>query len=96
MTKIAPDCLRTKAAKQVMFTSRGYFLPCCECDTRNSRKEFQLLGFFQEKFHVDNLESVEQVKAVINSDEWQDFYKDLLESPENSPEICKEFCKAKS
>jgi hypothetical protein len=96
MTKIAPDCLRTKAAKQVMFTSRGYFLPCCECDTTNSRKEFQLLGFFQEKFHVDNLESVEQVKAVINSDEWQHFYKGLLESPENSPEICKEFCKAKS
>jgi len=44
---------------------------------------------------VDNLESVEQVKAVINSDEWQNFYKDLFKDPENSPEICKEFCKAK-
>ena len=96
MTKIAPDCLRLEFTKQLMFTSKGYFLPCCECDTRNSRKEFQRLGFFQEKFHVDNLESVEQVKAVINSNEWQDFYKDLLSDPENSPEICKEFCKAKS
>jgi len=95
MTKIHPDCLRLESTKQVMFTSRGYFLPCCECDTSTARKEFNLLGFFKEDFHIDNLNSADGVKAVINSDEWQDFYKDLLEDPENSPEICKEFCKAK-
>lgn len=95
MVKISPDCLRTKAAKQVMLTSHGYFLPCCECDTKISRREFQLLGFFKDEFRIDNINSIEDVKAVLNSEEWQDFYKDLFLDPENSPEICKEFCKAK-
>jgi hypothetical protein len=95
MTKINPDCLRLKGAKQVMFTNRGYFLPCCECDTDRHRPEFELLGFFKKNFYINNINSTDEVKAVINSDEWQDFYKDLLDDPENSPEICKEFCKAK-
>ena len=38
--KIEPKCLAMKRTKQLQFSSYGYFLPCCECDTTVGKEEF--------------------------------------------------------
>lgn len=91
--KIEPKCLAKERTKQIQFTSYGYFLPCCECDTNQTRVEFEQLGFFNEKFHISNINEPNDVKAILNSKEWQDFYKGLFDRPSESPKICQEFCK---
>lgn len=98
--KIEPRCLalgRNKQnngrTKQIQFSSYGYFLPCCECDTVVSREEFERLGFFDDNFHISKINNTEDVKAILNSKQWKNFYKGLLDDPENSPKICQEFCK---
>ena len=92
MVKINPDCLRIGRTKQIVFTNRGYFLPCCECDTNRHRSEFEARGFNDSSLHIDNFKSIDDVSAVFNSDTWQKFYKGLFDNPENAPTICQEFC----
>jgi len=91
--KIEPKCLAMKRTKQIQFSSYGYFLPCCECDTTASKYEFTKKGFFKEEFHISNINHPDDVKRILNSDEWQTFYRDLYDNPESSPEICQSFCK---
>tara|TARA_B110000908_G_C9945361_1_gene310102 strand:+ start:271 stop:564 length:294 start_codon:yes stop_codon:yes gene_type:complete len=91
--KIEPKCLSIHRTKQLMFSSYGYFLPCCECDTTVGKDEFTDRGFFNEEFHISNLNNPEDIKEVLNSNDWQSFYKGLIDDPENAPTVCKEFCK---
>lgn len=91
--KIEPRCLAMEKTKQLMFSSYGYMLPCCECDTEKHVVDFKTLGFFKDSFHLSNLNTPEDIKEVLNSEEWQSFYKGLLDDPDNAPSICKTFCK---
>lgn len=90
---IEPKCLAMDRTKQIQFTSYGYFLPCCECDTQASYREFKNLGFFNEKFHISNINDADDVKTILSSDEWQNFYKGLFEIPSEMPKVCQRFCK---
>ena len=92
--EIYADCLKTHLTKDIMFNSMGYFIPCCEQDSQVESME--ALGFFQEKFHIDNLHTAEDIKAVFMSDTWQDFYRGLVDDAENAPEMCKSFCRKRN
>ena len=72
--KIEPKCLAMDRTKQLMFSSYGYMLPCCECDTQRNVIDFKRLGFFKDSFHLSNLNKTEDIKKVLNSKEWQSFY----------------------
>jgi len=87
--EIDADCL-AKLRKDIMFNSMGYFIPCCEKDQWVESMEKR--GFYQEKFHIDNLHTAEDIKDVFMSDTWQNFYKGLGDDPMNAPRQCKTFC----
>ena len=88
--EIDPDCLRKHLTKDIMFNSMGYFIPCCEQDPKvESMEKF---GFYQEKFHIDNLHTIEDIKNVFMSDTWQNFYMGLYNDPDNAPRKCQSFC----
>ena len=89
--KISPDCLG-ELRKSIMFNSMGFFIPCCEKDQYVDSMEKR--GFYQDKFHIDNLHTPEDIKNVFMSDTWQDFYKGLHDDPMNAPHQCKTFCGA--
>ena len=94
--EIDADCLpnNREDIKDIMFNSMGYFIPCCEQDSQIESMEE--LGFFQEKFHIDNLHTAEDVKNVFMSDTWQNFYMTLIDSPKNAPLKCQSFCRKRN
>ena len=87
--EIDPDCL-SKIRKPIMFNSLGYFIPCCEKD--QWVEAMTKRGFYQKKFHIDNLHTKEDIKNVFMSDTWQDFYMGLFNNPESAPRNCRTFC----
>jgi hypothetical protein len=88
--EIDPDCLNTELRKPIMFNSMGYFIPCCEKD--QWVEALTKRGFYQDRFHIDNLKTPEDIRNVFLSDVWQDFYTGLYTDPENAPRNCKTFC----
>ena len=88
--EIDPDCLSTKLRKPIMFNSMGYFIPCCEKD--QWVEALTKRGFYQDRFHIDNLKTPEDIKNVFLSDVWQNFYMGLINDPENAPQNCRTFC----
>jgi hypothetical protein len=88
--EIDPDCLNNFTRKPMMFNSMGFFIPCCEKDQYVDALEVR--GFYQDKFHIDNLHTVDDVKNVFLSDTWQNFYKGLHDDPINASPGCQEFC----
>ena len=92
--EIDPDCLREHNTKDLMFNSMGYFIPCCEQDPLVESMES--LGFYQEKFHIDNLHTEEDIKNVFMSDTWQDFYMGLYDDAANAPKKCQSFCRKRN
>jgi hypothetical protein len=88
--EIDPDCLNNKLRKPIMFNSMGYFIPCCEKD--QWVESLTKRGFYQDRFHIDNLKTPEDIRNVFLSDVWQDFYTGLFNDPDNAPRNCKTFC----
>lgn len=88
--EIDADCLNHHMTKPIMFNSMGYFIPCCEKDQYVESMEKR--GFYQDKYHIDNLHTAEDVYNVFTSDTWQNFYKGLYDDVKNAPYRCKEFC----
>jgi hypothetical protein len=89
-SEIDPDCLNDVRRKPIMFNSMGYFIPCCEKD----QWVYALgkRGFYQDKYHIDNLHTADDIRNVFLSDTWQDFYMGLLNNPNDAPQNCKMFC----
>ena len=87
--EIDPDCL-ARRRKNIFFNSMGFFIPCCEKDQYTESMEKR--GFYQEKFHIDNLHTADDIKNVFLSDTWQNFWKGLINDPKNAPSRCKSFC----
>lgn len=69
----------------LFFSSDGFFYPCCWAGGPNN--EFKHLT--KEKFKLENNDSIDD---IIRSDEWNKFYSDLLDKPEDAPNICKRNC----
>jgi hypothetical protein len=88
--EIDPDCLNRELRKPIMFNSMGFFIPCCEKDQWVDH--LRTRGFYDERFHIDNLKTPEDIRNVFLSDVWQNFYTGLFNDPENAPKNCKTFC----
>jgi hypothetical protein len=85
-----PQCLLKKNRKALFFENKGFIVPCCE--TPFHQKEFEMLGLYDEEFHISNLKDEEDVRNVLKSEQWTDFFNILINEPENAPSICKQFC----
>lgn len=90
--KINPQCLK---GKQVAFINKGFFTPCCQVDGWRQLQPFEELGMLDDKFHISNLKSEEDIEAVFESEEWQDFYQLLMLQPEEAPWVCIKKCGVK-
>lgn len=74
--KINPKCLNGENSPA--YTTRGYVLPCCWCDSPMVRPLLELHGMYEEELKVENVEKIED---IILSDQWQDFYRNLDSFP---------------
>lgn len=84
-TKIVPQCLNP--GHNLTYSATGYILPCCYSDNHNI-EDFKFL--MKEELSLNNVNDIH--KDIINSDEWKNFFKLLLESPESAPRSCKYYC----
>jgi hypothetical protein len=88
--KMHPRCVWDpiqKEQKGMAFSASGYLLPCCWCDNVNLFEDFGSIT--QEKFHISNVETVEE---VLESKEWNDLMQTIQNNYENAPSICKSKC----
>jgi hypothetical protein len=86
MLKIKPKCFY----KQELATNaKGFLIPCCWCGP-DSDNDINFKKLIKDKFHLDK---VKKIIDVINSNEWQEFKKDLEESNvKNLPKVCVKYC----
>jgi len=77
-----PSCIHDN--KEPAYSSTGYILPCCWCDTGFILEDEDFKSIVQEKFKVEN---VENISEIMESDEWRDFFKF-----EKIPMICQRYC----
>ena len=85
MKNLRPRCLD---GDPLGYSATGYILPCCRCDMP-SLHTGQIKQLVQEKFAINCVHSVQD---VLQSTEWQDFYHMLVDSPDNAPDHCWEYC----
>ena len=76
--------------KGLAYIAEGYILPCCWCDQREERKDFQERGFFDERIKLINVDSLND---VLMSEPWEKWVNDVLHDPDNAPKICKDKCR---
>ena len=84
--KLYPRCMDFKQSKPPAYSAAGYLLPCCWADTKD------WIGF--EKLVQDHLlvENVDSIEDILFSDEWDEFFHNLVEHPEKAPPVCKSKC----
>lgn len=70
-----------------VYSATGYVLPCCYADNNNI-EDFDSL--MKDHLSIDTIEDIES--EVLNSKEWNDFFKLLKETPELAPRSCKFYC----
>lgn len=75
--------------KGFTYSSRGWIVPCCHVDSTINDPYFELYGILDEHLKLENVESVEE---ILESPEWKEFHRVLLEDPENAPDGCKVVC----
>ena len=89
--KIFPRCLtrvgESTAQKAVTLTASGYLVPCCWCDNKHLFNDFSSIT--QEKFHISNIDSPEE---VLESREWKELIGTLLNNPKKAPYVCQRKC----
>jgi hypothetical protein len=86
MLKIKPKCFY----KQELATNaKGFLIPCCWCGPEGDN-DTNFKKLIKDKFHLDK---IKKITDVTNSNEWQEFKKDLEESNiKNLPKICVKHC----
>ena len=77
-----PSCIHDN--KEPAYSSTGYILPCCWCDTGFILEDEDFASIVQEKFRLDNVQSV---KEIVESDEWKEFKKF-----KTIPVVCQRYC----
>jgi hypothetical protein len=83
---IDPKCLKNQQC--FGFSSRGFILPCCYYDNEYSLK-FDAPQFIEEKLNLNNVNSIEE---IFNSEAWQTFFEQLDSKSENLPYPCHYYC----
>jgi len=71
--KIIPKCCKTQ---ELATNAKGFLIPCCWLGP-NQHNDVNFKKLVQDKFHLDK---VDKISDVVNSDEWQEFKNNLLES----------------
>jgi len=84
--KIYPRCLDQNQRKPPAYSASGWILPCCWADNKD------WAGF--EKLVQDHLklENVDSLDDIFFSDEWDEFFHNLIENPIMAPRVCKVKC----
>lgn len=77
-----PSCIHDN--KEPAYSSTGYILPCCWCDTGFLLQDEDFSSIVQDKFKLDN---VNKVSDIMESKEWKDFFKF-----ETIPLVCQRYC----
>ena len=77
-----PSCIHDN--KEPAYSSTGYILPCCWCDTGFILEDEDFASIVQEKFRLDQ---VQDVSEIMESKEWEEFYKF-----EKIPVVCQRYC----
>jgi len=89
--KIKPKCLSfgTKDNKGAAYTSDGFMLPCCWMDDPPVYRYVKECGLKDEDLLLSKNDSLED---IFQSDQWENFFQTLLNSPENASYMCKKKC----
>lgn len=77
-----PSCIYDN--KEPAYSSTGYVLPCCWCDTAFILEDEDFAPIVQDKFKLDN---VEDISEIVESKEWVEFYKF-----KKIPVVCQRYC----
>jgi len=77
-----PSCIHDN--KEPAYSSTGYILPCCWCDTAFILEDEDFDSIVQDKFKLDN---VQDVAEIVESKEWKEFYKF-----KKVPVVCQRYC----
>lgn len=83
---IEPRCL--KGELTLSHSSTGFIVPCCNFDKPYCIK-YDIPELTQEKFNLKNINSIEE---VLNSEEWQSFFKNILNKSNSLPQPCHYYC----
>jgi hypothetical protein len=82
--------IKTKPVTQgIAYTTDGFLLPCCWCDSLSTRKDIENLGFYNEKLKLSNNDSVED---ILNSTTFINFIEIIINRPKEAPRCCKDKC----
>lgn len=90
--ELKPQCLYKRGIhdQQICLNAAGYFTPCCWFDAEDALTEDKrIAGFFNPELNIKNHEKVED---IIEGDYWQEFFKMLIEQPQNAPRRCWHQC----
>ena len=85
--KLIPKCL--SGNRSPAYVNTGHISPCCWVDGDNVQSQDYYKALFTEKMKLDNNEEVED---IILSDEWNTFFKNLTNKPEEAHDICWKYC----
>lgn len=85
--KLVPKCVHVNRAEA--YVNTGHILPCCWLDGMLARKEPEIDKLFAEHLKVENNETLED---IITSEEWIEFFNNILNQPKNAPKECYKYC----
>ena len=80
-----PKCIHLD--QSIAYVNQGFLLPCCWVDGHEYEDDVSV--FTQEKFRLENND---HVYDIIQSDEWMQFYDDLIRKPKEAPIECWKHC----
>ena len=85
--KLCPRCIYED--QEITLSSEGFFTPCCWLDDELYRVQPYVTDFFNENLNIENNSNIQD---IFDSDEWKNFWDILLNSPEEAPPVCYEYC----
>jgi len=89
--KIEPKCLKfdTRDNKGAAYTSDGFMLPCCWMDDPPVYRYIKACGLKDPELALAKNDRLED---IFTSDQWENFFQNLLNNPEGASYMCKKKC----
>ena len=87
-----PKCIKPNTdavGRDIAVSATGFILPCCWLDRPDSEIDEKAATLFNDKLHIDNNESIED---ILMSDTWLEFYDMLEHQPNEAPKHCHKKC----
>jgi hypothetical protein len=89
ITLIPKCCLGTQ---HLAITNRGHLIPCCYVDTPLGTGDPKI----QELLKVSKISENNSIETILNTREWVEFEKMLLNPEGPWPEVCVHYCQKRS